>query len=205
MSVGYGDPAHPAKASFRSITGVAFLNSLCSLRDDPGSYPTVSRNEDSLHCLVKNCGLRWNEKLRRWMSSTEELMTQGFVVGPIAKARFPEVSCSFNVQRQGRTPLAIKHAAGDTVHPQSSGLCSFWMVQHVLVPSATQSAGSTGVVGDTVPDAKLQESKEPVRAIAPRPPATPMHSVRLPTPSASRPSSLLDAVHEICSKRQRCD
>ena len=47
MSVGYGDPAHPAKASFRSITGVAFLNSLCSLRGDPGSYPTVSRNEDS--------------------------------------------------------------------------------------------------------------------------------------------------------------
>ena len=134
----YGDPADPTRASYRSICGVAFQSSLCSLRDDPTSYQTVSRNGDSLHCLVKNCGLRWCEGYHRWATSTEELLTQGFPVGPIIKARYAaavalgqrpedEICCSFNIQRDDRSPLNIKAAGGNTVHPSTLNvaLCAF--------------------------------------------------------------------------------
>ena len=158
-AVGYGDPRYPERPTFKSITGVAFLKSLCSLRDDPGSYATVSRNSDSLHCLVKNCGLRWNESAQRWLGATEELLTQGFAVGPVTKDRMNDghvggytVSSCFNLRRDGRNPLAVKHAAGNTVHPQSSGMCAFWIVQHVLVPNMDSDICTSGIEKDVSQD-----------------------------------------------------
>ena len=157
----YGDPADPTRASYRSICGVAFQSSLCSLRDDPTSYQTVSRNGDSLHCLVKNCGLRWCEGYHRWATSTEELLTQGFPVGPIIKARYAaavalgqrpedEICCSFNIQRDGRTPWKIKAAGGNTVHPQCSALCVLWTLCHVRGSGTCLSRSQSGTSTTTL-------------------------------------------------------
>ncbi len=157
----YGDPADPTRASYRSICGVAFQSSLCSLRDDPTSYQTVSRNGDSLHCLVKNCGLRWCEGYHRWATSTEELLTQGFPVGPIIKARYAaavalgqrpedEICCSFIIQRDDRTPWKIKAAGGNTVHPQCSALCVLWTLCHVRGSGTCLSRSQSGTSTTTL-------------------------------------------------------
>ncbi len=169
----YGDPADPTRASYRSICGVAFQSSLCSLRDDPTSYQTVSRNGDSLHCLVKNCGLRWCEGYHRWATSTEELLTQGFPVGPIIKARYAaavalgqrpedEICCSFNIQRDDRSPLNIKAAGGNTVHPQCSALCVLWTLCHVRGSGTCLSRSQSGTSTTTLSSPSIV-GESPVR------------------------------------------
>ena len=217
----YGDPADPTRASYRSICGVAFQSSLCSLRDDPTSYQTVSRNGDSLHCLVKNCGLRWCEGYHRWATSTEELLTQGFPVGPIIKARYAaavalgqrpedEICCSFNIQRDDRSPLNIKAAGGNTVHPQCSALCVLWTLCHVrgsgtclsrsqsgtsTTTLSSPSKSSSGIVGESSQVGSQTTSAQPSASMcdtpqrllqSPTSPTLPSPSSATPTPRASK-------------------
>ena len=179
----FGDPSDPSKASFRSICGVAFDNALCSSCDDPTSYTTCSKTADRAHCLVKNGGLRWFNRERRWLSGTEEFLGQGFCVGPMAARRLiaGQYMSSLNIRRRGRSVLAVKHAAGNTVNPNASGAAILHMFLDVFLPYGLDVAfGQTSLaesVAESVvaslacmgglPHAKLSPTQTPLDVALP--------------------------------------
>lgn len=111
----------------------------CQLNQDPGSGHGMHASDLWFHTLIHNMGLiacdsipptapeesnlrMRDPAVRRWMSPTEALATQGFPVHPLFPAR-PQPLCSFNVVRpQPRKLRAVCGQAGNSMNVNCAGV-----------------------------------------------------------------------------------
>eukprot|EP00974_Lingulodinium_polyedra_P004991 468670-Lingulodinium_polyedra.AAC.1 len=90
--------------------------------------------ETYLNTIIKNVGLLWSTRDKRWIFPSEMLLFQGFAADPRVKVyREP---CSFDIERQdlalpGRRRNVILQQCGNSMHVQVMGLSLLWSLGYV--------------------------------------------------------------------------